>query len=367
MSQLGLTMTNHSDSDAPKPGRKRSRAAVWIALLTVLVLVAGGIGAAYFFVFKSAPDYAGPGQGEVTVQVSQGQSIPAIANELKAKDVVLSAQAFVDAASGDDRARGIQAGFFKMKEQMSAAGALGVLSDPANLIQRVVVVPEGAMATEIAQAAADATKIPVEQFDALFKNPNALGLPSYAKNNVEGYLFPATYDFGPDATATSIFKAMVDKFKSVAAEIDLVKRAAAINQSPHDIVTVASILEKEGYENYFAQISRTIYNRLAVPMRLQLDSTVNYGLGTSQEELTGAQLKQDSPYNTYLRDGLPPTPINSPGQAALVAALEPAPGDWLYFLSIPGTKEMRFTNSYKEFLKDQEDMRAAFDKQASGQ
>ena len=125
-------------------------------------------------------------------------------------------------------------------------------------------------------------------------------MPAHARNDVEGYLYPATYDFGPDATATSIFKAMIDKFKSVATEIDLVKRAAAIGQSPHDIVTVASILEKEGY-------------------------------------------------------------------AALVAALEPAPGDWTYFLSIPGTKEMRFTNSYKQFLKDQEDMRAAFDKQSSGQ
>ncbi|MGV1037548.1 MAG: endolytic transglycosylase MltG [Candidatus Nanopelagicales bacterium] len=367
MSQLGLTMTNHSEGEDPKPGRKRSRGAVWIALLAVIVLVAGGVGAAYFFVFKSAPDYPGPGEGEVTVQVSQGQSIPAIADELKAKDVVLSAEAFVDAASGDDRARSIQAGSFKMKEQMSASGALGILSDPGNLIQRVVVVPEGATAAEIAQAAADATKLPVEQFDALIKDPSGLGLPAYAKNDVEGYLYPATYDFGPDATATSIFKAMIDKFKSIAAEIGLVKRAAVTNQSPHDIVTVASILEKEGYENYFAQISRTIYNRLAVPMRLQLDSTVNYGLGASQEELTGAQLKQDTPYNTYLHDGLPPTPINSPGQAALVAALEPAPGEWLYFLSIPGTKEMRFTNTYKEFLKDQKDMRAAFDKQSPGQ
>ncbi|MGB2969217.1 MAG: endolytic transglycosylase MltG [Candidatus Nanopelagicales bacterium] len=367
MSQLGLTMTNHPESEDPTPGRRRSRVAIWIALVTVFALVAGGAVVAYIFVLKSAPDYPGPGQGEVTVQVSQGQSIPAIADELKAKDVVLSTEAFVDAASGDDRARGIQTGFFKMKEQMTASGALGILSDPANLIQSVVVVPEGATATDIAQAAADATKISVEQFNALIKDPSDLGLPAYARNDVEGYLYPATYDFGPDATATSIFKAMIDKFKSVATEIDLVKRAAAIGQSPHDIVTVASILEKEGYENYFAQISRTIYNRLAAPMRLQLDSTVNYGLGTSQEELTGAQLKQDTPYNTYLHDGLPPTPINSPGQAALVAALDPAPGDWTYFLSIPGTKEMRFTNSYKQFLKDQEDMRAAFDKQSSGQ
>jgi len=172
---------------------------------------------------------------------------------------------------------------------------------------------------------------------------------------------------GANPTATSVLKAMVMKFNEVAAATNLVSRAAQSGRTPYEIVTIASIAEKEGFESYFPQVARVIYNRLAAKKALELDSTQNYGLGISQEDLTLAQIKADTPYNTHLHAGLPPTPISNPGRAALEAALAPADGNWIYFLSIPGTKEMRFTDSWDQFLKDQQDMRAAQQRQSSGQ
>jgi len=363
VSQVGLAMS-HDTEEKPAPP-KRSRLAVVIAVVVVVALI-GAVG--YFGYTKflaKGPDYSGDGHGEVTIQIVKGQSIPSMGDELVKANVVKSAQAFVEAASADARARGIQVGYYKMKLEMSAASALDLLTDPDNLMQGNVLVVEGAGMLEVIVEASKATKIPLADFQAVLKNPKGIGLPAYAGNNAEGFLFPATYSFGPDATATSVLTAMVTKFKEVAASINLDARAAARGRKPYDIVKIASIEEKEGFENYFSQISQVIYNRLAVHEILGMDSTVNYGLGISVEQLTADQKLVDTPYNTFRHQGLPPTPISNPGKAALEAALEPAIGTWMYFLSIPGTKEMRFSTSAAQFERDKKDMQAAYDRQKS--
>ncbi len=115
---------------------------------------------------------------------------------------------------------------------------------------------------------------------------------------------------------------------------------------------MASLVQAEGQPADFAKVSRVIYNRLDQGMKLQLDATVNYALGRSTLKLTNQDITVDSPYNTYKVTGLPPTPINSPGEQALEAALAPAAGDWLYYVTVnPTTGETKFTSSYSEFLK----------------
>lgn len=362
MSHVGLNMSAQ-DAHEPSPHRKRSRGLILGIIVIVLALVAGIGLFAYKTFGSSGPDYPGPGTGEVMVEVPKGAGIPVIGDELAAKDVVASSSAFVKAASKDSRATGIQAGFYKMKLQMSAAGALDVLTDPSNLISRLVVVKEGMRAGQIFEEAAKVTGIPVSSFEAAAKDPASLGVPSWGDKNIEGFLFPATYDFGPDATAESILKRMVAQFNTVAKEINFVERAKQAGHKPYNMLIMASIIEAEGLPEYFPKISRVMYNRIDKNMPFQMDSTINYYHDTSEIDLTGEQLKKDHPYNTHTRQGFTPTPIGSPSKLALEATLAPADGPWLYFLSIPGTTEMRFEDSYERFLEDQKDLRAALENQ----
>ena len=144
---------------------------------------------------------------------------------------------------------------------------------------------------------------------------------------------------------------MIKRFNKEAASINLESAAAAQGLTPLQVVTMASILEVETPPAVYGKGARVLYNRLDRNMRLQLDSTVNYALGTQDLQLTADQLNVDSPYNTYKHKGLPPGPINSPGDAALQGALNPAKGQWLYFLTTdPATQTTEFANTYDEFL-----------------
>ena len=153
-------------------------------------------------------------------------------------------------------------------------------------------------------------------------------------------------------TADDIVSALLARFDQAASDADLVTESAAIGHTPLEVLTVASLLEIEGDVTDYDKVARVIYNRLKAGMPLQLDSTVNYAIGGSELHLTAAQLATDSPYNTYLHKGLPPGPINSPGDAAIAAALSPAKGTWLYFVATdPATKTTEFATTYAEFLR----------------
>jgi UPF0755 protein len=208
----------------------------------------------------------------------------------------------------------------------------------------------------------DLTGIPLADFEAAVAKANELGLPDYAGGNAEGFLFPATYEFGPGKTAEEMISEMISRFNAEAKEIDLEARAAEMGRTPYEIVIVASLLEGEGQPRDFAKVARVVYNRLAEPMRLQFDSAVNYGLGIADVLLTTDLLNTPTDYNVYLNDGLTPTPINNPGGLALEAALNPESGDWLYFITTDLlTTETKFTQSYEEFLVFKDELLAFCD------
>jgi UPF0755 protein len=337
-----------------------------LAVLVALAVVAGGF---YFAVtkgvdwvsdqFSTAEDYPGPGSGSVTFEVDEGDATAEIGRNLKAEGVVASVQAFLDAAAADPDSTGIQVGFYELKKKMAADDALEVLLDPANQVKSTVTVPEGLRVEDVITLLAEHTEWGAAKWKAALADDAALGLPDYAEGNPEGYLFPATYEIGPKDKPKDILAAMVARWRQAADEAGLEEAAAEQGKTPAELMIIASLVEAEGRGDDMPKIARVIYNRLDGPGDqggtnglLQIDASVNYGL--DQElgvALTTEQLEEDTPYNTYTRAGLPPTPIEAPGDDAIAAAATPADGDWYYYVTVDlATGETKFAETYDEFL-----------------
>ncbi|CAI9406124.1 endolytic transglycosylase MltG [Nocardioides sp. T2.26MG-1] len=354
---------------AYEPGRRRRRRSLrsCLAVLVALAIVVGGF---YFVVtwgidkvrdqFGSAEDYPGPGRGNVTYQVVSGATAGSIGRDLKSAGVVASVDAFVEAANASPDWSKLQAGYFALKKEMAAADVVGILVDPANMVTDRVTIPEGLRVVDTVAILAKKTKYKKADFNKVLDKPDSLGLPDYADGNPEGYLFPATYDFGPDATPESMLKAMVTRWQQAADDADLEDAAAALGYTPAELMTVASLVQAEGRGDDMPKIARVIYNRVENPDNgltnglLQVDASVNYALGRSTiAVLTQAEIDSvaDSPYNTYKQAGLPPTPIEAPGDDAIAAAAHPADGSWLFYVTVNlKTGKTKFTDDYQEFL-----------------
>jgi len=194
-------------------------------------------------------------------------------------------------------------------------------------------------------------------------NPAAIGLPDYAEGNAEGYLFPATYDLGPKDTPESILTAMVDRWRQAADDVDLEGAAEELEYSPHELMTVASLIQAEARGEYMPKVARVLYNRLETDGPptyglLQLDATVNYALDRQRSARTTEEDRQtESPYNTYLNTGLPPGPIESPGEEAMEAATAPADGPWFYYVTVNlRTGETKFAETLEEHNQNVEEL-----------
>lgn len=326
-------------------------------IVGVVVVFTAGVGKVLGA--KDAGDYVGDGTTPVEITVHKGDSARAIARTLEAAGVVKSTSAFIAVAEANPDARNIQPGIYKLKKKMSAEAAVTAMLDPHNLIGGRVTIPEGTRLSKTISILTQEGKLKEADIAAALAAPTVLRLPDWVpasvkgKNAAEGFLFPATYVIDDTSSAVSVLRAMVARFSETADAIGLRAGAAKLHLSPYQVVIVASLIEAEvKLPQDYPRVARVIYNRLAKNMPLQLDSTVNYALGTSDLLLTRQQLDSNSPYNTYKHGGLPPGPIDSPGKAALQAALAPAAGDWLYFVTVdPATGETQFTSSLAEFNK----------------
>ncbi len=345
--------------EEPEPKRVRRRRGCLPVLLVFAVLLAGvwfGGRLAYDEIssrLAPAPDYEGPGTGEVLFQVKEGASSTDIARELKAAKVVKSVDAFNDAAKKDQESRNIQVGYYPLKKQMKASQALDVLVDPANLAQSLVVVPEGARVRDIVKTIVSKTDITKGAVTAALANPQAIGLPAAAAGNPEGYLFPATYTVPPKLTALGLIKQMVAKSNEVQQSLDVAAKGRALGLTPEQVLTVASILEYEANRSEdYPKVARVLYNRQKRQMPLQLDSTVSYVSKRSGDVwTTAAERSNTSLYNTYAHPGLPPGPIGSPGEETIKAALNPAEGSWIFFVPDYEAKTTRFSTTLAEHQK----------------
>jgi UPF0755 protein len=185
--------------------------------------------------------------------------------------------------------------------------------------------------------------------DTAIKDVSALGLPSWAKGNPEGFLYPDTYTLEPGEKPLAVLQAMVREFNTQVASANLVTAASTVHYTPYQILIGASLLEGEVGPQYFGQVARVIDNRINTGEPLQLDSTIAYALKVHTDNLTDAQHDIKSPYNTFTHTDLPPTPIDSPDIAAITAFLHPPHGDWLYFVTVDKKGTTDFTDSSSQF------------------
>src|SRR5262245_17535160 len=349
--------------------KKQHRFSGCLAVLLALVVVVGGaalLGTKGFHYLKdhlqSSADYSGPGHGSVLFEVKDGDSTSTIGRNLKNQGVVASVDAFLGAAGGHT---GIQVGFYQLKKRMSADGAYKVLSNPKNIVTDTVTVPEGLRVPDVVALLAAQTKSSSQDFEDALKDPSALGLPAYANGNPEGYLFPSTYGFGPKEQPVDMLKDMVDRWHQADQEHGIEAGAKELGKTPAEIMTIASLIQAEGRGDDMPKVSRVIYNRLDGPGDqqgtnglLQIDATVNFALDRKGVvAVTTEDTQVDSPYNTYLHPGLPPGPINSPGDAAIKAAQNPAEGDWYYYVTVNlRTGETKFGKTYQDFLEFKQEL-----------
>lgn len=277
----------------------------------------------------------------VSISIPTGATGAEISKLLQSAGVVASAESFFRAAVADPKSAAIAPGSHLLSIKISGKTALEQLLDPKRIVN-LIKIAEGTWKSEVFEQMR-ATKIwstdPVE-------SAKKVNLPT-GISSLEGVLFPAQYSFGEEVSQVDALQSMVDKFSQVISTIAFEDSARKFDMQ--QLVTIASLIQAEGGPQDFAQISRVIRNRLAIGMPLQFDSTVHYVQNSrGQIFLSKKSTKLKSPYNTYQNYGLPPTPIGNPGLSALKAAIAPAEGDWLFFITVaPG--DTRFTKSFTEF------------------
>lgn len=303
----------------------------------------------------SQADYEGPGTGEVLVEIPEGAGGGQIAQILAGADVVASSAAFTAALQADPRSGSIQPGTYRMANQMSSQAALARLLDGNYREINGVTLREGLWTSEVFAILAEATGHTVEDYEAV--DPTTLGLPDAAEGELEGFLFPSTYEFAPDATPEDQLRTMVELGKRKFAEIGVPEGEL------REVIIKASIVQGEAaFAEDLPKVAQVIDNRLkdgntVTNGKLEMDSTIHY---IHQERgragTTDAQRQEDDPYNTYLYPGLPPGPINNPGEAAIRAALNPEPGPWMFFVTVdPSSGETKFAETLEEHLQNQQE------------
>ncbi|WP_330295103.1 endolytic transglycosylase MltG [Streptomyces sp. NBC_00503] len=212
---------------------------------------------------------------------------------------------------------------------------------------RQLLIPEGWRAPQVYAAIDRELKLPAGSAQAAAAK-TALPLPAEAKGNPEGYLFPATYPVNSQSTPATLLTYMVETANKKLATKAVADGGKAHGMTPYQTATLASIIEAEADTRVdMGKVARVVHNRLAKSMPLQMDSTINYALKRATVDTKLSETKIDNPFNTYERQGLPPTPIDSPGLDAMAAAVAPPPGDWLYFVTVKAG-DTRFSKTYEE-------------------
>ncbi|MFV0426874.1 MAG: endolytic transglycosylase MltG [Beutenbergiaceae bacterium] len=325
----------------------RRNLAVVGVLVLLLGLVLGGAWQLVIPMFDSADrgtvtDYPGPGTTGVDVVIDDAQP-PSIAQVLTDAGVVATEDAFLSAYANNPAAAGIVAGSYALLQQMSAAGAVEALLDPANRTDRTLTIPVGWTAHQVFEKISEVMGISLDQ---VLTAASEVTLPNVADGSIEGWLFADTYVIAQDDSALEVLTEMVRRTSADMGSRDV----PALDQQR--VLIEASIVQAEVDPTLYGQVARVIANRFAgctstgAPL-LQMNSTLSYGLSKPTIDLTLADLEDEStPYNTYIFEGLPPTPINSPSAAAIDAVLAPPEGDWCYFVTVNlETGETRFTDS----------------------
>ena len=319
-----------------RPPRRRGRTALIASVSALAVLV--GLGGAGFWAFTSGPlasafapadDFEGPGTGEVLFTIEEGDIGDVIANNLVDAGVIKSFDPFYKLLLEADPQVVFVPGVYTLKLGMSSQGALDALQDLDNLVTVQVVVPEGEVMSNILSTISTEAELPMNEVQAAAADYTTYGLPPEA-TSLEGFLFPATYDFSPGLTAREILQAMVDRC------FQALDGAGVADADRYRVIVFASLVQKEsGLKDDFYKVARVFQNRLDQGWNMESDATVAFGTGhTDRVETTSAERADESnPYNTYIHPGLPFAPISNPGDVAIDAVMHPADGPWMFFVT----------------------------------
>jgi UPF0755 protein len=366
-------------------GRRKRRLASGLALGILIVVVVGVVflgSKLWHNVFGTSSDFTGAGVSDVVIQVHEGDSTTAIGQTLQDQNVVATSAGFVEAAQGNAAISAIQPGFYKVRTEIPAANAVERLADPQNRVGKLVI-PEGRQLDDVRDVKTDAVTDGILSLiskatcvdldgerncvaaDALTESastaePSVLSVPDWAvapvnamgtdHRRLEGLIAPGSWDIDPSAQPQEILSTLIGASAAQYEAGGILETAEAMNMSPYQILVVGSLVQREATPEDFGKVARVIYNRLAENRTLEFDSTVNYPLDRIEVATTDGDRGQQTPWNTYVRPGLPATPICSPGQPALAAAENPEPGDWLYFVTIDMQGTTLFTRDYPQHL-----------------
>jgi UPF0755 protein len=322
--------------------RRRRRIVAFVAG-AVLVVVLG-----FTFWYQLESNALGPPGKRVIITVQPGESTDSVISALSGQGVIGSSFAFqvADFFHGTPT---VQAGSYAMHQNQTFGEVRALLAAGPN-IYPVDVRPGNTLAEVAAQvsAAPGHTAASFERAASSGAVHSVFSPPG--SNDLEGMLGTGRYLVLPGESDLTIVQAMVTRFDRAAQAAGLsTASAAAVGITPYQLITVASITEKEGYYTFnMPKVARVIYNRLARGIALQMDSTVLYALGQDGGTVTQHDLQISSPYNTYLNKGLTPTPICMPSATALTSALQPPPGAWLYFVLVQKNGVMAFSDTFAE-------------------
>jgi len=314
----------------------RVLAAVFIALLfTGLLREVRGA--------SSAPDFScdARSSGEVNIEIYEGQTGSSIAAVLATNKVVKSAKSFFREAVSNPQSSRIAPGTHRVNLGLCASKALEQLLDPQRNVGLISIV-EGMWVSEVIPQMVKAGFSSADVQSALKTVKKPAGF-----NQIEGLLFPAQYSFAKGTSAKYAIESMVNRAQQAMSGAGLLSSYPKFN--PQQLLIIASLIQAEGKSQDFEKISQVIRNRLKIGMPLQFDSTVHYVKKSRGKIFLSTQSTLiSSTYNTYRRYGLPPGPINNPGEAAMRAAIAPQAGNWLYFITV-APSDTRFTSDVNQF------------------
>lgn len=350
-----LFAAEHDDSRG-RPQKKKRRTGCLVALIVVIALIGGAVAGGAWAMntygdkineimgWGESDDWdAGMATGEALVTIREGDTGSPVSTALHEAGVTKTEDVFYDYLVEENVAVTFYPGVYKLQKKMTAEAALAALQDDANKLENSVGIAEGGTLETALPAITDSIGIPLEDLEAAVADPSVYGVTA---DSLEGWLFPAVYTFDPEATATQVIQRMVDRTR------ESLTKAGVPAGDEQRVLTTASIIQREGRTDDFAKVSRVIQNRLDDGMMLQMDSTSQYGYGELHAGVVSTSSEaqnDDNPWNTYVHTGLPAGPIANPNDAAIEAAMHPADGPWLYFVTVNlATGETVFSTTYED-------------------
>jgi UPF0755 protein len=338
----GLGRDSGSDGGGFFPSLRRHPLRVVFGLLAVVFV---------WFLWSLFQPFHGDGSGEVALTIPKGASVSEVGDILSDKGVIDSSTFFQMRVTLEGKRSNLYPGRYALASGMSYGAAIDALDTPPLKRTLTVTIPEGYSRSQAAQLVeedglqGDYTE---ETIRSPYLNPAKYG--GKGAKDLEGFLFPNTFEMKPDAPAADLVQLQLQDFRRQIRKVEM-SYAKSKNLTVFDVLIIASMIEREaGIPGQRKQVAAVVYNRLKEGMPLGIDATIRFAVGNYTEPLTESELAVDSPYNTRTNQGLPPGPINSPGLEAIEAAAHPAKSDYLFYVNKPNTcGELAFSATEAEF------------------